>query len=837
MKKKHIALMAALAASIAPVAGTAGEGGLGAGAGGVPGIAEREIARRAARIEDARQAMEKGDELFAKGDYEAALAQYRSAKDTLDQLPNAPFIQDWRDLANLKFADCAVVVAREKAKIGDYASARKLLEEAQLAVPGHKGAIAFGRNLDDPDRWPPALTPQHVENVAKVEKGLLKANSSMELGNYDAALTEYEDVLRVDPYNNAARRGMEQVEQKRAQYFESARDHQRSRMLNMVNEAWEHKPPVRGLALDPVLTGGTEPTVYLTRKMQELIFPQVQFSGASIEEAVEFLRVKSRDIDVTETDPAKKGVNIILKAGDTPVTASISLDLKDVPMVEALRYVTELAGMKYKVEPFAVLIVPVSDISDQQYTRIYKVPPDFLSMGGSDAAAPAPASADPFAANANTGAAASGLIQRKSALDILKAQGIPFPEGASAVFNQVTSQLIVKNTQPNLDLVEAFVDSIRGQGPKQIYITSKFVEVSQKNTDELGFDWLLGAWGGEVVGGGGTDGNSGLESNAMTYPATFNPLTTFFNTFDPLTNQLVRQDVVNRSVSPISRGLRTGSKAITGNAVDATIANGIGGQQGATEAPGIFSVAGVLTDPQFGVVIRALAQRKGVDLMSAPSVTTKGGQRATIEVVREFIYPTEFDPPQVPTNVGGGIGGGVSSIPVTPTTPTAFEMRPVGVRMEVDPTVGADGYTIDLNLLPEVTEFDGFINYGSPILSAGEVLTENIINQPVFSTRKVTTAVTVWDGQTVVLGGLIREDVQDVEDKIPVLGDLPWVGRLFKSTAEDHFKRNLMIFVTAKLIDPAGQPINPALSGAGAGGAPAPATGGPNELLPPVSGQ
>ncbi len=828
MKKKHIALMAALAASIAPVAGIAGEGGLGANAGGVPGIAEREIARRAARIEDARQAMEKGDELFAKGEYEAALAQYRAAKDTLDQLPNAPFIQDWRDLANLKFADCAVVVAREKAKIGDYASARKLLEEAQLAVPGHKGAIAFGRNLDDPDRWPPSLTPQHVENVAKVEKGLLQANSSMELGNYDNALTEYEDVLRVDPYNNAARRGMEQVEQKRAQYFETARDHQRSRMLNMVNEAWEYKPPVRGLALDPVMTGGTEPTVYLTRKMQELIFPQVQFAGASIEEAVEFLRVKSRDIDVTETDPAKKGVNIILKAGDTPITASISLDLKDVPMVEALRYVTELAGMKYKVEPFAVLIVPVSDISDQQYTRIYKVPPDFLSMGGSDAAAPAPASADPFAANAG-GAAASGLIQRKSALDILKAQGIPFPEGASAVFNQVTSQLIVKNTQPNLDLVEAFVDSIRGQGPKQIYITSKFVEVSQKNTDELGFDWLLGAFGGEVVGGGGTDGNSGLTTGVgiddVAYPGSISNL------------------IAAGSLSPVSRGLRTGAKAITGNAIDATIANGIGGQQGASEAPGIFSVAGVLTDPQFGVVIRALAQRKGVDLMSAPSVTTKGGQRATIEVIREFIYPTEFDPPQVPTNVGGGVvgggigGGGVTSIPVTPTTPTAFEMRPVGVRMEVDPTVGADGYTIDLNLLPEVTEFDGFINYGSPILSNGQVLTENIINQPVFSTRKVTTAVTVWDGQTVVLGGLIREDVQDVEDKIPLLGDLPFVGRMFKSTAEDHFKRNLMIFVTAKLIDPAGQPINPALSGNGAGGAPAPATGGPNDLLPPVSGQ
>jgi general secretion pathway protein D len=136
--------------------------------------------------------------------------------------------------------------------------------------------------------------------------------------------------------------------------------------------------------------------------------------------------------------------------------------------------------------------------------------------------------------------------------------------------------------------------------------------------------------------------------------------------------------------------------------------------------------------------------------------------------------------------------------------------------MEVDPVIGPDGYTIDLNLAPEVTEFEGFVNYGSPIntssinalgLSTTIELTPNVINQPIFSTRKVTTAVTVWDGQTVAMGGLIREDVQDVEDKVPIFGDIPIVGRLFQSKAEDHFKRNLMIFVTARLIDPSGEPI------------------------------
>jgi general secretion pathway protein D len=133
-----------------------------------------------------------------------------------------------------------------------------------------------------------------------------------------------------------------------------------------------------------------------------------------------------------------------------------------------------------------------------------------------------------------------------------------------------------------------------------------------------------------------------------------------------------------------------------------------------------------------------------------------------------------------------------------------------------------------LILAPRVVEFEGFINYGSPInASVQGVLgiipgpdpivilgpateiraTDNIINRPVFSTREVTTEVTVYDGQTVVLGGLLREDVQQVQDKVPILGDIPLAGRLFRTKADQHIKRNLIMFVTASLLDPAGQPI------------------------------
>ncbi|MEY5010527.1 MAG: hypothetical protein RLZZ253_1666, partial [Verrucomicrobiota bacterium] len=91
---------------------------------------------------------------------------------------------------------------------------------------------------------------------------------------------------------------------------------------------------------------------------------------------------------------------------------------------------------------------------------------------------------------------------------------------------------------------------------------------------------------------------------------------------------------------------------------------------------------------------------------------------------------------------------------------------------------------------------------GQPVVN---IVTPNVINQPIFSRRTVTTNVSIYDGSTVVLGGLIREDVQKVEDKVPLLGDLPMVGRLFRSSVDQHIKRNLMIFVSARLLTPSGE--------------------------------
>jgi hypothetical protein len=102
----------------------------------------------------------------------------------------------------------------------------------------------------------------------------------------------------------------------------------------------------------------TPPENTLASKLKAIILPSVAFTNATVDEAIEFLRIKSRDLDTTSEDAAKKGVSIISSSTDTKSSASISLDLRDVPLGEALRYVAELAGLEMKVEPFAVVLAP-----------------------------------------------------------------------------------------------------------------------------------------------------------------------------------------------------------------------------------------------------------------------------------------------------------------------------------------------------------------------------------------------------------------------------------------------------------------------------------------------
>ena len=199
----------------------------------------------------------------------------------------------------------------------------------------------------------------------------------------------------------------------------------------------------------------------------------------------------------------------------------------------------------------------------------------------------------------------------------------------------------------------------------------------------------------------------------------------------------------------------------------------------------------------------------GVDLLSAPKVTTKNRAPAKVEIDEQMSYPSQFTAPTYNANLVAFDGGDVTL--VAPPTPSSFNKQAIGVTLDVTPVAYADR-RIDLDLKPEVTDFDGFVDYGSTIKQGSETTTAITtvetyhVRQPVFNNRKITTKLQVIDGQTVIMGGLVREDTQVINDKVPVLGDLPGIGRLFQSKVDQRTKRNLIIFITARIIRSTGKP-------------------------------
>ena len=831
-------------------------------------LAKREMMRRAEKVRQAEELLGSGREAYQDGDYQSAVTSYNEA---LGVLPGGFATAERRRVLEAHLADATVALSQQFRRTGKYAEAREKLNQVLSIDPNYQRAREEIEYLDDPVRTNPALSYDHTTNVDKVRRFLYTAEGFKNLGLFDDAIREYQKALQVDPYNSAARRGMEVIHQLKADHYRTAFDEARARMLAEVDAAWEMAvpPPIE---LDGSVVGGLRPSpvgVNIEFKLKNMIIPVVDFDDTTVEEAIDFLRQRAMELDKWELDPVKKGINFVIRkprigggAPDAeldvegglgaidPGSARVKeLKLRNVPLSSVLQYICEQARLRFKVDDFAVTLLPIGSAEGEDVlTRKWKVPPTFLNDIGTGGDGDGAADADPFAADEELGN--RSLAPRRPLKEILQDAGIDFPPGSSAQYIPSTSTLIVSNTPQNLDLVDQLVEDILGGSPKMIRIVTKFVEIAQENSDELSFDWIVTPFGlggvvsEELFAGGGTMGNGQVRTGAdFISPVAF----TNIPGIPAASNQAVTNIVTASN--------RSGDTAVTRNSIDSVLNNPNRSAQVNRPAPGILSLTGLFNSGQLQMIMRGLAQKKGTDIMTAPSVTARPGQKATIEIIREFIYPTEYEPPELPNQVGGGFGGqqdfggggGGGGFPVTPATPTAFETRNTGVTLEIEPNLGPNEYVIDLRFAPEIVEFEGFINYGSPITSPATdafgnpvtvTITENRIEMPVFSSRRVATGITIYDGHTVAVGGLMREDVQDVEDGVPILSDIPLIGRLFKSNAQSHIKSNLIIFVTAKIIDasgkdyrkpnevdPSGTPVDPVSTDLG---------GGPEGILPPL---
>ncbi len=161
-------------------------------------------------------------------------------------------------------------------------------------------------------------------------------------------------------------------------------------------------------------------------------------------------------------------------------------------------------------------------------------------------------------------------------------------------------------------------------------------------------------------------------------------------------------------------------------------------------------------------------------------------------------------------NVAGVASGQVvNNAPGTSAIGFTTQSIETGPVLDVIPDVLSDGYTINLTLIPSLTEFAGYQDPPPiPTVTGNLNVVQLPIVLPAFNVRQVVTTVNIWDNQTIVIGGLISSATASTKDKVPVLGDMPLVGNLFQSKSKTIAKKNLMIFVTATIVDPAGNRVH-----------------------------
>ena len=202
----------------------------------------------------------------------------------------------------------------------------------------------------------------------------------------------------------------------------------------------------------------------------------------------------------------------------------------------------------------------------------------------------------------------------------------------------------------------------------------------------------------------------------------------------------------------------------------------------------------VIPDSQASILLNALTREEATDLLSAPLITVKNGEKATIKVVQEFVFPAF--PTGKPSTQATGEGDG-------------RQVQEIGFELSVTPTVQKNNQ-IHLQLSQKVTELDGFVEYGGPSDPTGVIgfstrLPSGKFLMPIFSVRKIATQVTLSDGATAIIDGLTREEIKKVNEKIPVLGNLPLVGGLFST--ESNQTRSLIMFVSAKIASTESSPV------------------------------
>ncbi len=613
-------------------------------------------------------------------------------------------------------------------------------------------------------------------------------------GDYEKAEMVFEAVLAEEPYNRRAMEYLQRTAKRIAAISATKQSASRAQAFAEIGKSWTPEPKVHGLDLgeEDELEQDAEDLgiAAMVDRVKQVEIQSLDFRDATIRDVVIFLTETCR-----RQDASGEGINILVLGKDDMTSVNnITISIRNVNLYEVLQYITEMASLKFDVQEKAVVIMPVgyvaaSDLRLASYNVIPEVGAELESMVGGDSA---DSLDDLFGDSSET--SVGGPIDVVNFFPI-----VDWPEGSSAIYQPNFHKLFVKNTKRNLDAVQDILNGLEEEAIKrrsqQVEIEAKFVEYNEGALEELGFDWILydnGRLGDFSLPNRGnffTRGTSYrdrdgtfLEGDDGDYIYT-----------DPVTGvRIVGSRDEQQGQSLFGSALRDNTTAFD------SVQSGLAGLLGGAPGTLLLQNDGAIS---FDLAITAMEQEGTADVLSAPRVTTKSGNEAIIRVVEEHRYPRDYD-----------IETGQRTAPVV--RPQDWEDYDLGVVLKVTPVVDTESNTIDLDLQPEITEFKDYDNYvlgynaydvggnnNVEIGGNGEVL---YARMPYFEKRSVETQVTIADGSTVVMGGLVDERTESFRDQVPFLGDIPYIGRFFRSEGSRTQKKNLIITVKATQVDDRG---------------------------------
>ena len=226
-----------------------------------------------------------------------------------------------------------------------------------------------------------------------------------------------------------------------------------------------------------------------------------------------------------------------------------------------------------------------------------------------------------------------------------------------------------------------------------------------------------------------------------------------------------------------SSGTSTSISDVITNSLTNGASSAIDSLMGLTNAGGTSRItSAVFSASDFNIIVSALKTQNNTKVVSNPTVVTLNNTEAVLNIGSEFPIPSyTYNTERGTFEVSG------------------FQYKPIGIILKVTPQVNAQG-NIRLNLEPEVSQQNGETTFGG---AGGATI-------PVIATRKVKTQISLKDGYTAGIGGLLTSNKNHGGTKVPVLGSIPVLGRLFSSKSVNDVSTNLLIFITAKTVNPDG---------------------------------